>query len=187
MTWRGNNAAITKGDMMLKPRFWAAAALLAVGVSAAHAETWPSRPIRLVVPFPPGGGTDAVARLIAEKMSTQAHWTVVVENRPGAGGNVGLDVVAKAAPDGYTVGLGQTANLAINPALYPRMPFDPLRDFAPISLCADLHRGVAAGRAAGQCHVAIQDPERRDVRGEGQARGTAHGYAGQRHRCASCR
>ena len=121
---------------MLQPRFWLAAAVLAVCAGAAHADTWPSRPIRLVVPFPPGGGTDAVARLIAEKMSTQAHWTVIVENRPGAGGNVGLDVVAKAAPDGYTVGLGQTANLAINPALYPRMPFDPLKDFAPISTVA---------------------------------------------------
>nr|WP_315593113.1 tripartite tricarboxylate transporter substrate binding protein [uncultured Cupriavidus sp.] len=113
-----------------------AAAALVIGAGAAHADGWPSRPVRLVVPFPPGGGTDAVARLIAEKMSTQARWTVVVENRPGAGGNVGLDVVAKAAPDGYTIGLGQTANLAINPALYPKMPFDPLKDFAPISTVA---------------------------------------------------
>ncbi|GJG97619.1 tripartite tricarboxylate transporter substrate binding protein [Cupriavidus pauculus] len=121
---------------MQQSRILLAAAILALGVTGAHADTWPSRPVRLVVPFPPGGGTDAVARLIAEKMSTQAHWTVVVENRPGAGGNVGLDAVAKAAPDGYTIGLGQTANLAINPALYAKMPFDPLKDFAPISTVA---------------------------------------------------
>jgi len=124
---------------MLKPGMLvtaAVSALLAVCSGTASAETWPGRPIRLVVPFPPGGGTDAVARLIAEKMSTQAHWTVVVENRPGAGGNVGLDVVAKAPADGYTIGLGQTANLAINPALYPKMPFDPLKDFAPITTVA---------------------------------------------------
>ncbi len=121
---------------MLNLRMLAVAAVLAVASGAAGADTWPARPIRLVVPFPPGGGTDAVARLIAEKMSTQAHWTVVVENRPGAGGNVGLDVVAKAPADGYTIGLGQTANLAINPALYPRMPFDPLKDFSPITTVA---------------------------------------------------
>ncbi|CAG2150567.1 hypothetical protein LMG31506_04226 [Cupriavidus yeoncheonensis] len=121
---------------MRKLGMLALAAAMAVCSGAANADTWPARPIRLVVPFPPGGGTDAVARLIAEKMSVQAHWTVVVENRPGAGGNVGLDVVAKAPADGYTIGLGQTANLAINPALYPKMPFDPLRDFAPVSTVA---------------------------------------------------
>lgn len=77
-----------------------------------------------------------VARLLADKLSTQTGWTLVIDNRPGAGGNLGLDAVAKAAPDGYTIGLGQTANLAINPALYPKMPFDPLKDFAPISTVA---------------------------------------------------
>ena len=122
---------------MLNLRLLAAAAVLAICSGAASAaDTWPAKPIRLVVPFPPGGGTDAVARLIAEKMATQAHWTVVIENRPGAGGNVGMDAVAKAPADGYTIGLGQTANLAINPALYPKMPFDPLKDFAPISTVA---------------------------------------------------
>lgn len=110
---------------------------IASAASMAHAQTtWPTRPIKLVVPFPPGGGTDFVARLVAEKLSTQAGWTVVIENRPGAGGNIGLDAVAKAPPDGYTIGLGQTANLAINPALYSKMPFDPLKDFSPIALVA---------------------------------------------------
>jgi len=112
----------------------AAIALLACG---SFAQTpWPTKPIKLVVPFPPGGGTDFVARLVAEKLSTQAGWVVVIDNKPGAGGNIGLDAVAKAAPDGYTIGLGQTANLAINPALYAKMPFDPLKDFAPIASVA---------------------------------------------------
>ncbi|WP_155301289.1 Bug family tripartite tricarboxylate transporter substrate binding protein [Cupriavidus necator] len=122
--------------MMTKTRFLAAAAALAMLAGSAFAQAWPARPIRLVVPFPPGGGTDTVARLVAEKLTSQAGWVVVVENRPGAGGNVGLDVVAKAPADGYTIGLGQTANLAINPALYPKMPFDPLKDFAPITTVA---------------------------------------------------
>lgn len=121
---------------MTKTRFLAAAAALAMLAGSAFAQAWPARPIRLVVPFPPGGGTDTVARLVAEKLTSQAGWVVVVENRPGAGGNVGLDAVAKAPADGYTIGLGQTANLAINPALYPKMPFDPLKDFAAITTVA---------------------------------------------------
>jgi tripartite-type tricarboxylate transporter receptor subunit TctC len=113
----------------------AALALLACS-SFAQSPAWPAKPIKLVVPFPPGGGTDFVARLVAEKLSTQAGWVIVIDNKPGAGGNIGLDAVAKAAPDGYTLGLGQTANLAINPALYAKMPFDPLKDFAPIASVA---------------------------------------------------
>ncbi|MGJ7509210.1 Bug family tripartite tricarboxylate transporter substrate binding protein [Variovorax sp. GT1P44] len=113
----------------------AALALLACS-SFAQSPAWPTKPIKLVVPFPPGGGTDFVARLVAEKLSTQAGWVIVIDNKPGAGGNIGLDAVAKAAPDGYTLGLGQTANLAINPALYAKMPFDPLKDFAPIASVA---------------------------------------------------
>ncbi|MBS0451253.1 MAG: tripartite tricarboxylate transporter substrate binding protein [Proteobacteria bacterium] len=112
---------------------FAALGVLALASPGASAQAaWPAKPIRLVVPFPPGGGTDFVARLLAEKLSSQSGWTVVVDNKPGAGGNIGLDAVAKSAPDGYTLGLGQTANLAINPWLYPKMPFDPLKDFAPV-------------------------------------------------------
>ncbi|MBA2962353.1 MULTISPECIES: Bug family tripartite tricarboxylate transporter substrate binding protein [Ramlibacter] len=98
---------------------------------------YPNKPIRLVVPFPAGGGTDATSRLIAEKFTSTLGWTVVVDNKPGAGGNIGLDAVAKSAPDGYTIGMGQASNLAINPSLYAKMPFDPLRDLTPIVSVAE--------------------------------------------------
>lgn len=101
------------------------------------AQAYPDKPIRLIVPFPPGGGTDALARQVAGKMSTDTGWTFVIENRPGAGGNLGVDQVAKAAPDGYTLVLGQTSNLAINPTLYSRLPYDPERDLTPIGLVAE--------------------------------------------------
>ena len=100
------------------------------------AQIWPARPIRLIVPFPPGGGTDVISRQLAERIGANTGWTLVIENRAGAGGNIGLDAVAKAAPDGYTIGMGQAANLAINPSLYARMPFDPVKDFAPIGSVA---------------------------------------------------
>ncbi|MEG1771242.1 MAG: tripartite tricarboxylate transporter substrate binding protein [Comamonas sp.] len=106
---------------------------LAAGTTGAFAQSsWPAKPIKLIVPFPPGGGTDATSRLIAEKFTVLNQWTVIVENRPGAAGNIGLDAVAKAQPDGYTIGMGQASNLSINPALYAKMPFDPLKDFTPI-------------------------------------------------------
>jgi tripartite-type tricarboxylate transporter receptor subunit TctC len=112
-------------------------ATLAAPAAFAQASAFPSKPIRLVVPFPPGGGTDMASRLIAEKFTTLLGWTVVVDNKPGAGGNIGIDVVAKAAPDGYTIGMGQASNLAINPSLYPKMPFDPLKDLTPIASIAE--------------------------------------------------
>lgn len=97
---------------------------------------YPTRPIRLVVPFPPGGGTDILARVIGQQLSNSLGQAVVVENKPGAGGNIGVDVVAKSSPDGYTLVIGQTSNLAINPTLYPKLPYNPLEDLAPISLIA---------------------------------------------------
>lgn len=96
------------------------------------------RPVKLIVPYTPGGGTDAIARFIADKITSETGWTMVVENRPGAGGNIGMDAVSKAKPDGLMLGLGQTANLAINPALLPKMPFDAAKDFAPVVLVASL-------------------------------------------------
>jgi tripartite-type tricarboxylate transporter receptor subunit TctC len=114
--------------------FIAGLLLAATAGSALAQQKWPDKPVRLVVPFPPGGGTDTLSRLVADRLSKENGWNFVVENRPGAGGNIGLDVVAKAASDGYTIGMGQASNLAINPSLYPKMPFDPEKDFAPIVL-----------------------------------------------------
>src|SRR5690349_11349586 len=110
-------------------------ALAATVLSPSHAaDAYPARAIRLIVPFPPSGGTDVLSRGIAQAITADAKWTIVIENKPGAGGNVGLDAAAHAAPDGYTIAMGQTANLAVNPALYSSMTFDPLKDFAPIAL-----------------------------------------------------
>jgi tripartite-type tricarboxylate transporter receptor subunit TctC len=100
---------------------------------AAHAQTYPAKPVHLVVPFPPSGGNDVFARAVALKLSEAWNQQVLVENRPGAGGSVGTEFVAKAAPDGYTLLLGHTGTLAINPALYPKIGYDTLRDFAPIA------------------------------------------------------
>lgn len=103
---------------------------------AAAAETYPSKPVRLVIPFPPGGGTDIIGRELATRLNARLGWTLVVDNRPGAGGNIGVDAVAKAPADGYTIVLGQTSNLAINPTLYPKLSYDPFKDLAPVSLVA---------------------------------------------------
>jgi tripartite-type tricarboxylate transporter receptor subunit TctC len=105
--------------------------------SGAFAQAFPSKAIRLIVPFPPGGGTDIIARETAQKVATATGWTFVIENKPGAGGNMGVDAVAKAPADGYTIVLGQTSNLAINPTLYAKMPYDPQKDLAPILLVAN--------------------------------------------------
>jgi tripartite-type tricarboxylate transporter receptor subunit TctC len=108
-------------------------ATLALSVMAAQAQGWPSRPIRLVVSYPPGGTVDAVARIIAPPLSARLGQPVVVDNRGGAGGAIGGDLVAKSPPDGYTV-LLDASNHAQNPALRSKMPFDTLRDLAPVSL-----------------------------------------------------
>jgi tripartite-type tricarboxylate transporter receptor subunit TctC len=100
------------------------------------AEAYPAKPIRLIVPFPPGGGTDAIARDVANELTTTLKWNFVVENRPGSGGNIGVDAAAKSTPDGYTIVLGQTSNLAINPTLYGHLPYDPLKDLTPVALVA---------------------------------------------------
>jgi tripartite-type tricarboxylate transporter receptor subunit TctC len=115
--------------------------LLALAAStfttAAFAQAWPAKPIRIVVPFPPGGGTDTIARETAQRVATANGWTIVIDNKPGAGGNLGVDAVAKSPADGYTLVLGQTSNLAINPTLYPKLPYDPQKDLAPIVLVAN--------------------------------------------------
>ncbi|MGZ5168796.1 MAG: Bug family tripartite tricarboxylate transporter substrate binding protein [Burkholderiales bacterium] len=111
-----------------------AALVLADAVSAQGA--FPAKPIRMIVPFPPGGGTDILSRLVANKLTESVGWQIVVDNRGGAGGNIGLDAAAKAAPDGYTMVMGQTSNLTINPSLYSKLPYDSLRDFTPVSVVA---------------------------------------------------
>ena len=113
------------------------ATLGAILATIAFAQNFPDKPIRLIVPFPPGGGTDIFSRTVANKLTQDSKWVVVVENKPGAGGNIGIDAVAKAAPDGYTIGMGQTSDLAINATLYSKLPYDPLKDLAPIVLVAD--------------------------------------------------
>ena len=109
---------------------------LIVGTGPAPAADYPTKPIRLVVPFPPGGTTDILARAVAQKLAETWNQQVIVDNRPGAGGNIGADLVAKAAPDGYTLVMGTVGTHAINPNLYGKMPYDHVKDFAPVILVA---------------------------------------------------
>ncbi len=102
----------------------------------AQAQAYPVRPVRLVVPFPPGGSLDITGRPLAQKLTEMWGQTVVVENRPGAGGNIGADLVAKSPPDGYTILMGALSTHAVNPNLYAKMPYDAAKDFAPITLIA---------------------------------------------------
>jgi tripartite-type tricarboxylate transporter receptor subunit TctC len=110
------------------------AAALAAASALANAQAYPSRTIRLVVPYPAGGGGDLLARPLAQSLTETFGQQVIVENRGGAGGNLGMEFVAKSPPDGYTLVLGLTAQYAVNPSLYPKLPYDPVRDFAPVSL-----------------------------------------------------
>jgi len=107
---------------------------VALFAGAAMAQAYPVKPIRMIVPFPPGGGTDIAARAIANKLSEDLKWTFVVENKPGAGGNLGVEQAVKSPADGYTLVIGQTSNLAINPTLYAKLPYDSLRDLSPVAL-----------------------------------------------------
>ncbi|WP_026434365.1 Bug family tripartite tricarboxylate transporter substrate binding protein [Paracidovorax oryzae] len=123
--------------MSFLPRLLGGCALLFASAAAlAQPSDYPAQSIKVIVPFPPGGGTDIVTRMVLDRIRASTGWTLVVDNRPGAGGNIGMDAVAKAAPDGYTLGMGQTANLAINPSLYAKMPYDASRAFAPVATVA---------------------------------------------------
>jgi tripartite-type tricarboxylate transporter receptor subunit TctC len=113
------------------------AALIVLGVlNAAQAQNYPTRPITLIVPYPPGGGVDAMARLVGEKLSAALGQQVVVDNRGGGGGNIGTRAVAKAAPDGYTLLLGHSGTMAINPHLYSNAGYEPAKDFSGVGLVA---------------------------------------------------
>ncbi len=113
-----------------------AALFLLAFASTADAQSWPSKPIRIISPYPPAGANDLLARIIAPKLSEQLGQPVVVENRAGATGNIGAELVAKAPADGYTLLMGQAGNLTINISLMAKMPFDPVRDFSPVTLVA---------------------------------------------------
>jgi tripartite-type tricarboxylate transporter receptor subunit TctC len=146
-------------------RRWIGAAAVAVcapllPLAAAQAQAqYPTHSIRFIVPYGPGQGTDTVARIIAEKLTTALKQSVVVENRPGAGGNIGAEVVAKAPPDGYTLLMGTNATNAANAALYPSLPFNPEKDFEAISLVCKLPMIMTAapGFKPTQVDALIQD------------------------------
>ena len=119
---------------LLQMLTFAAAGLCAA--TGATAQGYPSKPVRLIVPFPPGGGNDTVARSVGAELSKTIGQQVVIDNRAGAGGTIGAELAAKAAPDGYTLFLAGVASHGINPVLNPKLPYDPVRDFAPVSLLA---------------------------------------------------
>lgn len=116
--------------------------VIAAGIAALHAivavaaDPYPAKPVRLIVPFPPGGPADALARTVGDRLSTSLGQSVVVDNRPGAAGNIGMELAAKSAPDGYTLVLAPAGNLTVNPSLYRSVPYDVARDFAPVTVIA---------------------------------------------------
>lgn len=114
---------------------WVLCAAILAG-NEAGAQQYPSKPIRLIVPFTPGGTTDILSRILGQKLSNELGVQVVIDNRPGAAGNIGAELAAKSTPDGYTLLMGPSGTLAVNPSLYIKLPFDPIRDFAPVSLVA---------------------------------------------------
>ncbi len=120
--------------MTINRRTFVAAAIAAVAASPVYAQNYPTRPLRLIVPYPPGGGTDFFARLVATEMGANLGQTIVVENRPGAGTLIGAEAVARSTPDGYTFLLGDTSTYASNRSMYTKLPYDADKDFAPVTL-----------------------------------------------------
>jgi tripartite-type tricarboxylate transporter receptor subunit TctC len=135
-------------------RLWAAGIFalslpwLAPALAAGAAESYPNKPVRIIVPYPPGGSTDDLGRTMAEKLSQQFKQPVIVENRPGSGSNIGAAYVAQAQPDGYTLFLGTSTALAVNPSLYKNLSFDPQKDFDPIILATMLPNIVVVPQAS---------------------------------------
>src|SRR5438309_11242299 len=121
-------------------------------VSAQAPDPYPSKPLRFILPFPPGGPTDILGRLIGERHASSLGQPVIIENRGGAGGNVGAEAAAKSAPDGYTLVL-VAPSLAISPSLYSKLNYDPLRDFAPVSLVATVPNVIVTQPEIGRAHV----------------------------------
>jgi tripartite-type tricarboxylate transporter receptor subunit TctC len=106
---------------------------LSCGALAVQAQTWPANPIKMIIPFPPGGGTDILSRIVSNKLAETNKWTIVAENRGGAGGTIGVAETAKAAPNGYTLMMGQKDNMAVAPWLYKSLAYDPIQDFTPVA------------------------------------------------------
>ncbi len=125
---RRRHLLVSAGSLLVPATLWPGSALAQAG--------WPTKPVRIVVPFAPGGTTDILARALAPELGKAFGQTFLVDNKPGAGGNLGADAVAKSAPDGYTLLMGTVGTHAINASLYPKMPYDPVKDFAPIVLVA---------------------------------------------------
>ena len=111
---------------------------LVLAAGSAQPQTWPSKPLRFIVPFPPGGGTDVLARTIAPRLGEGLGQQVVIDNRSGAGGMIGVELGAKSPPDGYTLVIATVGQISINPSLYAKMPFDPAKDLAPVTLAGDI-------------------------------------------------
>lgn len=132
---------------MLKSLLLAGFAIFHLAQPALADSSYPNKPIRLVVPFSPGGSTDVVARLLAEQLKTELGQPIIVDNKPGAGGNIGGDAVAKSAPDGYTLLMAAAGPTVINPSLYSKMPYDPLKDLAPVTMIVREHNLMAINPA----------------------------------------
>ena len=146
------------------------AVLLCMNALAASAQSWPSKPIRYIVPFAPGGTTDILGRMVAAGLSSSLGQPVVVENKPGQAGSIGAAELARSAPDGYTLGGGTISSHAINATLYPRLPYDPLKDFAPITMLATLpnmlivHPSLNADEREGADRAPESEPEQVQLR-----------------------
>lgn len=147
-TYTGRRTARRQAVRLLSLPFVAAAFSLAA-LPVAAANDWPTKPIQLIVPFAAGGTTDLLARLVADGMSKGLKQSVIVENKPGAGANIGAAEVARAKPDGYTLLMGTPGPLAINPHVYPKMPFDPAKDFAAVSYVADVPNVIVTNPRTG--------------------------------------
>jgi tripartite-type tricarboxylate transporter receptor subunit TctC len=156
-----------------------AAALLVAAALPCAAQDWPSKPVHLVVPYAPGGPVDVSARLIAPKLQQALGQPVIVENKPGAGGNIGADFVAKSTPDGYSLVMGAIATHAINPALYPKLPYDPIGDFRHVALLVQVpnvlvvNTGVPAQSVGELVALAKRQPGKLDF-GSGSNGSTGH-------------
>jgi tripartite-type tricarboxylate transporter receptor subunit TctC len=129
----------------MKRRTFTLAASLGAALPAARAQAWPAKPVRMVIPFPAGGATDIIGRVIAQKLGAALGQQVVVDNKPGAGGTIGADLVAKSPPDGYTMVMATSSTHSVGPALNPRMPYDAFKDFIPVAHVANAPSVLVVG------------------------------------------